>query len=341
MGVTLGAGQRESKPGGAGGRHAIHHRVEPVLERVDASLLVEHRVAVEPRGDALLEGRLRQHVSGDLLDREAIERHVRVQSIDDPVAIRPDRPLPVFLVAVGVSVARQVQPAPRPSFPIPGRGQQAVHQALVGVRRRIVHERVRLLRGGRDANQVQANPPHQRVAIRRGRGLEAFLLQPGQHESVDRVAHPATVFHARWSRLPRRHKRPMRLVIRSRGDPIPQHALLFFAERILDLGRRHHILRARGQDAAHQFAFVGTARRDHGGAGLGRPQRLLAHIETELRPARAVVGPMALEAVPRQDGANLAREIGLPGGRPLGRGGGGCGGAAEAGRRKQNAAKTR
>ena len=124
--VALRAAEREAEPRRARRRDAVRHRVEAELVRIDAALLVEHRVAVEAGRDFLIERRAREHVSRDLLDRELIERLVGVQRIDDPVAIRPDRPRAIFLVAVRVRIAREVEPLARPAFAVARRGEEAI-----------------------------------------------------------------------------------------------------------------------------------------------------------------------------------------------------------------------
>ena len=50
--------------------------------------------------DFLIERRARQQIAGQLLDRELVERHVRVERADDPVAPRPQFAVAVHLVAV-------------------------------------------------------------------------------------------------------------------------------------------------------------------------------------------------------------------------------------------------
>ena len=105
--------ERRSHPDLHRGIDPIDDRRDPELLVVDAALGVDHRVAMEARGDALVDSRVGEQVAGNLLDRELIERQVAVEGVDDPVAIRPDRATTVFLVAVGVGIARLVEPRPR------------------------------------------------------------------------------------------------------------------------------------------------------------------------------------------------------------------------------------
>ena len=77
---------------------------------------------------------LSHKTAGELLEREAIERLVVVERAHQLIAPRPDRALAVFLVAVGVGVARYVQPVARPAFAVVRRGEQAIHQLGVRIR---------------------------------------------------------------------------------------------------------------------------------------------------------------------------------------------------------------
>jgi len=68
-----------------------------------------------------------QHVAGKLLEGELVERHVRVKGMDDPIAVGPDGAGTVFLVAVRIGIAGEVEPAPRPPLPIVRRREEPVH----------------------------------------------------------------------------------------------------------------------------------------------------------------------------------------------------------------------
>ena len=108
--VALCAADRQAKPDDARRADAVDHRVKPEFERVDPALFVEHRVAVKARGDPIGNGGTGQHVAGELLHRELVEGHPRVDGRNHPVAIRPDRPHAIFFVSVRVGIASQIQP---------------------------------------------------------------------------------------------------------------------------------------------------------------------------------------------------------------------------------------
>ncbi len=153
--VALGTADRQAQPDDARRADAVDHRVEAEFERVDAPLFVEHRVAVKARGDPIGNGGTGQHVAGELLDRELVERHPRVDRRNHPVAIRPDRTHAVFFVSVRVGVAGQIQPVPGPAFAVVRRGQQPIDEPLVGVGRPIVDERVGLFGRRREADEIE------------------------------------------------------------------------------------------------------------------------------------------------------------------------------------------
>ncbi len=75
--VALRAGERRAEPDGCRGVHAIDQHLVQRLLGIDPAFFVGHGVAVEPGRNPLLDGRVGQHVTGDLLDGEPIERHVR------------------------------------------------------------------------------------------------------------------------------------------------------------------------------------------------------------------------------------------------------------------------
>jgi hypothetical protein len=149
---------------------------------------------MEACGDALFQRRVRQQVARDLLNCELVERHIAVERLDDPVAVAPDGAAQVFLVAVGVGVAGEIQPHQRLPLAVVGRVEQFVHQSLVGVGARVFQEGVHLFGRGRQSRQVQIQPSHQRLFRGFGRRRQPLLLQAVQDEGVDGVAHPRAVF---------------------------------------------------------------------------------------------------------------------------------------------------
>src|SRR6185369_15869790 len=116
--VALCARECASEPYCCGGIHPIDDRLPSGFFRVDSAFLVEKRVSMKAGGDLLTDCGIREHVARDLLDRELIERHIAVESIDNPIAILPHHPALVFLITVRVGVSRKVKPRPSPSLPV-------------------------------------------------------------------------------------------------------------------------------------------------------------------------------------------------------------------------------
>ena len=133
-----------------------------------------------------------QQVAGDLLDDELVVGQVAVEGADDPVAIEPDLARLVLLVAVGIGITRGIEPEPSPALAVMRRVEQPVDELGVGVgaacrpRRR----RPRRCVGGRPIRSRLSR----RIRVTRsasGDGRQPLLLEPGQDERIDRVAHQA------------------------------------------------------------------------------------------------------------------------------------------------------
>src|SRR5581483_11814284 len=104
----------------AGRGSTIRYCFHAILLKVDAAFVIARRIAVEACRDKLIGCRVRQEISGDLLDHELVEWHVEVQCIDYPVAIFPDRARGVDAIAVRIGIARQIEPVPAPTLPVVG-----------------------------------------------------------------------------------------------------------------------------------------------------------------------------------------------------------------------------
>ena len=140
----------------------------------------------------------RQLVAGELLEQEPIERLVGVESADHVIAIPPgERFGGVALVAVGLGIPDQVEPVPRPAFAVGGAGEQVVDHFFDRIRRpREVGEKCFALVGRwRQAGQVEDTACEERPRLGCRRGRPALFFEPGQHESIDRVARPGRVLH--------------------------------------------------------------------------------------------------------------------------------------------------
>ena len=112
MVVAAGALNREPHPDRTHRLDLVKNILNPILLGDTASLTVDHMVAAEPGGKLLLQGRIRQHIAGNLLNREPVKGHVGIQGPDHPVPPGPHAPGAVPLEPVGVGVAGQVEPVP-------------------------------------------------------------------------------------------------------------------------------------------------------------------------------------------------------------------------------------
>ncbi len=95
--------------------HAIEHGFHSELLGINAAFLVDHGIAEESGRDVLVLRSVRQFVTGDLLDDEAVVRKVAVDRVDNPVAVKPDEPELILFITVAVGIARGIEPEGVPS----------------------------------------------------------------------------------------------------------------------------------------------------------------------------------------------------------------------------------
>ena len=114
----------------------------------------------------------------------------------------------------------------------------------------------------------------------------------------------------RHGRTHRRDERPVFFIFRARLDPAAERVLLRGGEFLLGRGRGHEFIGVGGENAAHQFALADFARDDGDGSALGGRGGGGALIEPEFSFARRLVRAVAFEAMARENGAHVAREVG-------------------------------
>ena len=131
--VTAGAADGQPQVNRSGGVNPIDDRLDTILLGVAAALLVELCVAMKPGGDLLIDRRTRQHVAGNLFDRKLIERHVRTDRVDHPIAIPPNAAGIVVRISVRVGVTGQIEPVPRPALGELRRSEQPIYRPLVSI----------------------------------------------------------------------------------------------------------------------------------------------------------------------------------------------------------------
>ena len=158
-----------------------------------------------------LRSRARQQITGNLLPDELVVRQVEVERADDPVAVTP-RVVPghVAGLAVGLGVARQVQPVPAPAFAEVRGSEQFVHQngdggSVLAGGGAGPDKGLNFLGRWRQADEVVMQPADKRARIGNRDGLQTLLLQLREDEAVHGGARPRGGLHGghrrRFNRL--------------------------------------------------------------------------------------------------------------------------------------------
>ncbi len=236
--MALGAAHRQPHPDLHRGFDAVLDRRHAKLLVVGPALVVGHRVAMKRRGQLLVVRGAGQQVARQLLDGELVERSIRVERFDHPIAISPNRAQRVGTVTLAVGIAGQVEPHPSPAFAIGRIGQRPIDHSLIGPGLLVIDKSRGLLGRGRQADQVQVNSSHQHVFVGFGRRFELFLFDAGQHKRVEWAARPIHLLDRGERSLDRLVPGPMR---RSRGNRVgrlrPKRAGLHPALDQIDFGR--------------------------------------------------------------------------------------------------------
>ena len=145
---------------------------------------------MESGGDTLIPCRLGKQITGELLDRELVERHIGIQRGDDPIAIRPDRTHDVVRIAARIGVTRRIKPQPADPFAVVRIGQEPIDEAPVGVGM-IVRQKVdNVVRIRRQPEKVEREPAEERPPVGFRRRLDAGSELPVMHERIQRRIAP-------------------------------------------------------------------------------------------------------------------------------------------------------
>ena len=91
-------------------------------------------------------------------------------------------------------------------------------------------------------------------------------------------------------------------------DPLFQGGNLLHAERVLNTRRRHDVVGEVGRHALDERALVGSAGHNRGAIGLSSLEGSAALVEAKPALAVLLVRAVAIKAMFRQDGANVAVE---------------------------------
>ena len=297
--VALRALDGRAEPHRAECVHAIEDLVHAVLLGVGAGLDVAGRAAVEASRDALLFGCARKQVACELLDGELIERHVRIQRADDPIAIRPKFAQVIALKTMRVRIARDIEPRSRPLLPILRRGEETIRERLdcgLRIAKCGLGKGVHLLGRRRQSDEIEIKPSRDYMRLGIGRRLHPLPFQPRANERINGILN----FELRllFVRHRRCHVSPMLRQLhsvrprRTRRDPRADGFDLCLGQRLAAAGH-HFVVALRQRDAPHQFARVRLSAHD-GRAVFTALERRLAHIQPQ--PALFLFRTVALEA---------------------------------------------
>ena len=222
----------------------------------------------------------RQFIPRQLFHHKPVERFVGVETADHVIAVpMGQRAVGVGReIAVRIGVPRGIQPMLAPPLGIGGRSEILFDRAVVVVFRWVGEKLLQLGGGGREAGQVERQPPELQGRCRRRTEVESLHEQRLSHKCVDggrfavaggvhrdggpqqRLKGPVIGPHHRGLGTGRQPRGP-------RGDPVPQPLLLGLGER----GVGGHF--ARG-DPLPERALCQVPRH-HGGARFptaGQPQ---------------------------------------------------------------------
>jgi hypothetical protein len=276
-----------------------------------APLAGHHVQPVESAGDPLRVRGVGQEVARDLLARELVEGLVAVEGVDHVVAVGEVVVQLVAVVADRVREPGQVQPLDRHPLAVVRRGEQPVHDAVVGAGRGVSDKGLGFRDGGRQAGQVEAQAADQGATVGLGSGRDRALLQLPEDKPVHRV--PGRGLCGGRLGLPRRRVGPVGLIDGPLLDPAPHDLLVPRGEQVEGVGRRHHLGRVPGADPAPGLGCARLAGHDRRARAprLVRPGHagVVGKVHPEIRLVGLEVGPVALEARVRHDGADVAVEL--------------------------------
>jgi len=182
----------------------------------------------------------------------------------------------------------------------------------------------------RQPGEVERGAPQQRRAVGLRIGRQTLLRQGRGDEPVDGVA-------ARrdrgCGRLARQLEGPVALVLGAFGDPAAHRLDLRGREDLVELRRRHVVVRVRREQPLHDRTPVGLARHNRGFARLAALARGLERVEAQLALVLALVGAVAGEAGVGEDRPDIPVELDAFGGGQREGGQRGEGEQTETGRR--------
>src|SRR5258708_9854731 len=149
------------------------------------------------------------------------------------MGVRPEATAIVEVQAIGIGVARVVEPVARSLFAEIRLGEQPVNKMLICVRGRVGYEFLNFFRCWQYPGEVEGHPANKRSLVGLRSRLQTFFLEPCKNEIVDRVLCPiAALSIKRNDRANRDLERPVRTVNRALPDPLLEGGDLSVANRL-------------------------------------------------------------------------------------------------------------
>ena len=210
----------------------------------------------------------------------------------------------VDVVAVRVGIAGEIEPLHGHAFAVAGRLQQGVDALFVSVGRFIGQESVEFGDGGRQAGQVISDAAEERGFVGFGGVLQAFLVEAGEDEIIDRIARPVRFFGGRRGGALRRDEGPVALPFSPFVDPLFQRGDLLRSEGAAG-GDGRHPIGAGGADPGEEMTIGGFTGDDY----AVRKRASIGGVEAEVRHPFRGIRTVAGEAFVGEDGADFAVEV--------------------------------
>ncbi len=305
--------QREHSAGkaeksGAERVYPIDHVSDSIFFLNNPAFLVLHMEPIESGGKLLFLCRVRKKIARDLIRAKLVERHVLIEGLDHPVAVRPNRPVPIHLVSVGVRVTREIEPVGRHPFSVTRGSEQAIDHLFVCFRGMIRNKSINFRRGGGKTNQIEGNPAKQGFLASFRRSVQAFSFESGKYEAINLVTRPIFLFCGRQFRTPGREERPMQIPFGPLIHPTLERLDLLRGERAVRIGGRHMVVGIGRHNPPNQLTFGTFSRSDHG-FPIHDAKHAFFRIEPEFCFPCLFVGTMAMIAFVRENRTNIPIEV--------------------------------
>ncbi|MAT46754.1 MAG: hypothetical protein CMO35_04900 [Verrucomicrobiaceae bacterium] len=159
--MTTRASDRHSQHSFRGNAQVIIEVIEEMQKTIRRLVIPLHETVVTGCNHRLGR-RFLNLVPGQLLQEELVIGKIHVQRLNDIIPIAPDvRLVGVTLKSIGLSVANDIEPVPRPLLSIVRRGKQSIDNLFPCIRGLVVLEGLNLFEGRRQSCHVKACPTDQ------------------------------------------------------------------------------------------------------------------------------------------------------------------------------------